>query len=303
MPRQLAPGRFERIRARLGPGGRLGVALWDTDARRTIGFDADGHYPLGSTFKVPLVAAVLAGVDRGARSLDQPVPFGPADVRDYAPVVRRRLSRGRMELRDLCHAALTESDNSAADLLLREIGGAAAFNAFVQGCGDAVTRLDRPSPEPDIADPGDRREGTTPAAMAALVHSLLYGDILSRDSQGRLRDWMNGTIRLRSRLAADLPASPESGREGSQGGSGEISLLYPTAQPRLILVAFISGGDPRPIVHEAAHASVVRAVYTLMRPVQHADPPEINYPVGADRRSSRDRLRGHRENCAGPGIG
>lgn len=49
---------FETVRARLGPGARLGVAALDTGTGRTIAFDADWRYAMASTFKVPLAAAV-----------------------------------------------------------------------------------------------------------------------------------------------------------------------------------------------------------------------------------------------------
>jgi len=280
IPAELSPARFERIRSRLGPGARLGVGLFDMMSERTAGFEADSRFPLGSTFKVPLVAAVLERIDRDEMTLSQQVAVAAGDIVEYAPVVRRRLRQGRMRLNDLCAAAVVDSDNSAANLLLREIGGPESFNAFVRRCGDRVTRLDRYEPELNLVDAGGERDSTTPAAMAGLVHELLAGDILSRDSRSRLSEWMQRPIRLRIRLRADLPP-PSGGADRGVAAAGEIDRLYPRGQGAVIVAAYIAGGDSRPMAREAAFESVARAVAAAMPgSALPSDPPEISYPIG-----------------------
>ena len=81
-----------------------------------------------STFKLGLVGAVLERVDQGQVRLDQPLRYGPGDLLDHAPVCRARLGEGALSVGELCAAAIMVSDNTAANLLLRMLGGPPGFN-------------------------------------------------------------------------------------------------------------------------------------------------------------------------------
>ena len=267
-----SPGEFERIRARLGPNARLGVGIFDTLSRAASGFDSDSRYPLASAFKLPLVAAVLKEAEADRRSLSDEIGFEAQDLQDHAPVVRRRLRRGRLSLRELCAAALRESDNSAANILLREIGGPGALNRFVRSCGDEVTRLDRYAPELNVRAEGDERDTTTPAAMAELTYRLVIGDVLSHESRARLESWLPWGDR-RDRIRADFPPVGAS----TQVATAEIAMLHPVDHERVIVAIFLSGSDPAPRARVAAEAAVFRLVAdNLNRAPFPAEPPQIN---------------------------
>src|SRR5688500_16662927 len=69
-------------------GGRLGVAMLDTASGARLGHRQDERFPLCSTFKLLLAAAVLARVDRQQERLDTRIPFRQADLLEHAPVTR-----------------------------------------------------------------------------------------------------------------------------------------------------------------------------------------------------------------------
>ncbi len=98
------------------------------------------------------------------------------DLVEYSPVTEKHLTDG-MTVRELCSAAITMSDNTAANLLLTTIGGPKELTAFAQH-GDHVTRLDRWEPELNEAIPNDERDTTMPAAMATTLRKLLTGELL-----------------------------------------------------------------------------------------------------------------------------
>ena len=83
---------FGPLQVRLGRGGRLGVAALEVATGRWLFHDEASRYAMCSTFKLALAADVLAHVDRGALSLAQEIPFRPADLLDYAPVVRANIA-------------------------------------------------------------------------------------------------------------------------------------------------------------------------------------------------------------------
>src|SRR6202451_1846698 len=137
----LASKRLAEIEAR--EGGRLGVFMRDTGTAATIEHRADERFPMCSTFKLLAAAAALQRVDDGAERLDRKIAYGPGGLLEYAPITGAHLAEGGMTVADLCAAAIDWSDNTAANLVLQSIGGAAGFTQFARSLGDEVTRLDR----------------------------------------------------------------------------------------------------------------------------------------------------------------
>jgi beta-lactamase class A len=167
---------FAAIEAKTG--GRLGVAVIDTETGARTGYRAAERFAMCSTSKLLSVGAVLARVDVGAETLDRVIPYTQADLVTYSPETSRHAGAG-MTLAALCRAAITLSDNTAANLLLTTIGGPKGFTAYARRIGDAHTRLDRTETTLNEAAPGDPRDTTTPADMARNLEKLTLGRTLS----------------------------------------------------------------------------------------------------------------------------
>ncbi len=115
-----------------------------------------------------------------------------------------------MTLAEMCQAALQQSDNAAANLLLRVLGGPPAITAFARSIGDEESRLDRWETELNSAVPGDLRDTTTPLALGIGFRNLLTGDVLSPAGRRQLEDWMraNQTSSMRAGLPAGVDHRP-----------------------------------------------------------------------------------------------
>lgn len=251
------------LRESLGPGGRFGFAAVDTGSGRGFGLASDERFAMCSTFKLPLAAAILAEVEAGRLALEQPVEFGPSDLLDYAPVVRRNLERGRLPLGQLCAAIVEVSDNSAANLLLRLIGGPDGLTAFIRRCGDGVTRLDRYEEALNTNLPDDPRDTTTPAAMLALMRTLLAGDVLALESRRRLTGWLESSSTGRDRLRAGLPPDWRAGDKtgtGANGAHNDIAIAFPPGRPPVFFASYMSGGGAPQAVRNRVHAEAARIV-------------------------------------------
>jgi beta-lactamase class A len=254
---------FDALEARLGRGARLGVAALDTGSGRRLAHRQDERFAFCSTFKLPLVAATLAEVDRGRRALGDEIAFGAADLLAYAPVVRANLARGRLTVEELCAAAIEVSDNSAANLLLRPLGGPAALTRFFRGCGDRVSRLDRYEVSLGSNLPADPRDTTSPAAMLGLMHRILLGNVLRPDSRARLLGWMDLTSTGMQRLRAGFPGDWRIGHKtgtGANGGSNDVAIAWPPGRPPILLASYLTGGTAEDAARDAVHAAIAQAV-------------------------------------------
>jgi beta-lactamase class A len=231
-------------------GGRLGVCILDTATGRRLGHRIDERFAMCSTFKMPLAAAILRQTDRGKLSLDTFVPYTKADMVFNAPVTQANLAKGGMTIGALAEAAQKQSDNPAANLLLKQLGGPEGFTQFFRDLGDDVTRIDRFEPEMNKVDPGDERDTTSPRAMANTVAKILTGDALKPASREVLIQWMidttTGAKRIRAGLPADWRAGDKTGTglDGTWGKYNDNAIAWPPGKAPLIITAYYNVENP-----------------------------------------------------------
>ncbi|RLX41720.1 class A beta-lactamase family protein [Escherichia coli] len=225
---------------------RVGYIELDLNSGKILeSFRPEERFPMMSTFKVLLCGAVLSRVDAGQEQLGRRIHYSQNDLVEYSPVTEKHLTDG-MTVRELCSAAITMSDNTAANLLLTTIGGPKELTAFLHNMGDHVTRLDRWEPELNEAIPNDERDTTMPAAMATTLRKLLTGELLTLASRQQLIDWMEadkvaGPL-LRSALPAGWFIADKSGA-GERGSRGIIAALGPDGKPSRIVVIYTTGSQ------------------------------------------------------------
>lgn len=220
-------------------GVRLGVVAIDPETGRTYGYRADEAFALCSTFKTYAAAAVLQRSAAGASDLNSPVFVDPADVVENSPVTEASAG-GSMTLAELAEAALTKSDNTAGNYLLREIDGPSALTSFARTIGDEVTRLDRWEPDLNAAIPGDPRDTSTPRALAGGYQHLLLDNGLQDSERDRLETWMRASTTSETRIRAGLPegwTSADKSGAGSYGTVNDVGVVWdPQGKPLVLAI-------------------------------------------------------------------
>jgi len=238
------------------------VAALDTADGTRVRYRADERFPMCSTFKLPLVAAVLHRVDVGQEQLGRHVIYDQAAVLEYAPTTSQHVSDG-MSVEQLCEASILISDNTAANLLLETMGGPAGLTRFLRSIGDPTSRLDRNEPMLNTAIEGDERDTTTPSAMLATMNELLLGSALSAGSRERLRGWLVATKTGGKRLRAGLPPGFRAGDKtgtGNNGATNDIAIVWPEAKPALLIAAYSVGSSASTERLSEMLADVARAI-------------------------------------------
>jgi beta-lactamase class A len=205
---------------------------------------------------------VLRRVGQGEESLARRIAVRQQDLVPWAPFGETRVGHDA-SVEELCAAAMTQSDNVAANLLLATIGGPAGVGAFARTLGDARTRLDRPEVELNAAIPGDPRDTTTPLAMLGNLHALLLGDALPDAARERLLGWLRanttGDKRLRAGLPADWRVGDKTG-SGEHGTTNDIAILWPPGRAPLLVCAYLTGSKLDSESRDAIHAGLARAL-------------------------------------------
>lgn len=242
---------------------RIGVVALDTASGQRIEHRAGERFAMCSTFKLLAAAAVLKRVDAGEDKLDRFISYSEKDLQTHAPVTKAHVKEGGMKLGELCVAALQESDNTAANLLLISLGGPAGLTKFVRTLGDQTTRSDRMEPALNEFVASDERDTTTPSAMCRDLQTLFLGDVFSVASRQQLEEWLVGnqtrSAMIRSGVPKDWQVGDKTGR-GDNGATNDIGILRPPGHAPIFLAIYTDGSKAPMERRAAAIAEVTKLV-------------------------------------------
>jgi beta-lactamase class A len=241
----------------------LGFGLMNLDSGEFWVRLGDRTFPMQGVFKLPLGAAVLSEVDAGRLNLGEVLTLTDKELSPaWSPIADAWPGRTTYTAGELLAAAVSDSDNTAADLLMKRIGGPGAVNAWLQGQGIQEVRVDRYEREvqPDVfgmasfraawkgqaafeaalatvsparrraamlAYMADPRDSATPRGMLGFLRRLDQGELVSTASTRRLETLMLATPRGNDRLKAGLPkGSSFAHKSGTSGVTDGLCAAY-----------------------------------------------------------------------------
>lgn len=225
-------------------GGRLGVAILDTASQRLISHRGDERFALCSTFKCLAAAHVLGRVDRKQEDLSRRIVYSTEQLVPYSPTTELHVGGQGLSVGSLCEAAMTLSDNTAANLMLDSMGGPEGLTAWLRSIGDTQTRLDRREPELNENRPGDPRDTTTPIAMLRTLNTLVLGEKLTLASRDQLTAWLVNNQTGDKKLRAGVPVSWRVGDKtgsGANNASNDVAVIWPGDRPPILVTAYYTG--------------------------------------------------------------
>ena len=165
-----------------------------------------------------------------------------SDLVNYNPIAEKHLDTG-MTLAEFSAATIQYSDNTAMNKILEHLGGPAKVTEFARTIGDKTFRLDRTEPTLNTAIPGDKRDTTTPLAMAESLRKLTLGNALGEQQRAQLVTWLKGNTTGGQSIRAGLPASWAVGDKtgaGDYGTTNDIAVIWPENHAPLVLVTYFT---------------------------------------------------------------
>ena len=238
-------------------GGRLGIAVVDGRGKLVSADRGNERFAMCSTFKLLLAGQVLERAAKGV-SLRTPRSFTRGDLVSYSPGTEKLIGpdgMGEQRLGLAARDAVVLSDNTAANLILKQIGGPAAFTAALRRSGDAVTRLDRIEPGLNENAPGDERDTTSPIAMATSAATYVFGNRLSPDHRKQLRGWMIESATGLKRIRAGLPQGWIAGDKTGTCGTAynDVAFVETPGGRKYVIAIYLD----RPAVEGDAASAVI----------------------------------------------
>ncbi len=279
-----------------------GVDALHIETGRTVSLRGSEAFPMASAFKLPVAVQILSLVDDGKLTLDQMVSLTPPDLHPGSGKLTELLFHPGVSLsiQNLLELALVISDNTAADVLLREAGGPPAVTARMRALGLPGIRVDRSTallisdwqgaknlppeslwnrelwdklydavPERDHlrarrAGTIDPRDTATPDDMTKLLLRVWKGNALMPESARLLLDMMDRCQTGKSRIRGLLPqGTGVAHKTGSLGGvANDIGFItLPGDAGHVAISVFTKASNKPEEVSEKAIAEIARTVY------------------------------------------
>lgn len=275
-------------------GGEVGVAAEHLERGQRFAQNGEVRFPMASTFKIAVAGAVLRQIDDGALELGRMIAVAPGDRVDSAVIATQLPHDGvALSVHNLLEVMLVHSDNTATDVLMKAVGGAAGVNAWLEGLAIQGQRVDRdtagllrdffqlpPGPvattlraafadRPDLArladlpNPAfddDPRDTSTPGAMLDLLCAIQRGRALSPSGTQALLDILSrcatGDARLRGRLP---PGASVANKTGTIGGTtNDVGVISLPDGSHLAIAIFVKKSARAPAERERAIAEIAR---------------------------------------------
>lgn len=282
--------------------GTLGIAVLDLQSGTEWHANAEQAFPMMSVFKAPVAAAVLARVEHGELSMDQTVTVKRSELE--SGTIRDHFQGEQMSftVRQLLTDAVSKSDNTAVDALLKLVGGPAVVTAFLRTHGIDGMRVDlgengigsvfadlKPNQQPPAGETAaqelarlqrgyqaylaDPRNRSTPRAAVSFLHKLWDKELLSPTSTQYLVDLMEAQT-VPSRLRAGLPSgvrlADKCGTSYSLGNMtaafNDIGILTWPDGHTVIVAAFLTASTASQDERNALFAELARQVSTSLHP-------------------------------------
>lgn len=252
--------------------GKVGVSAIVLETGETVSLNPRDHFPMQSVYKLPIGMAVLRQVDAEKIKLDQKVQLTKDDYPQpgqYSPIRDKYPNGVELSVKELVRFAISESDSTASDVLMRLIGGASAVQAFLSELRVTDWKVLNSEKEMGQDWQTQYRNWATPEAAVALLRAVHEGKGLSEASHGLVLKFMTESIRGEKRLKALLPPGTivphKTGTSGSRSGisaaTNDIGIITLPNGRHVAIAVFVSDSPADEATREGVIAKVAKAVW------------------------------------------
>jgi beta-lactamase class A len=267
--------------------GKVSVACSLPESSLNCDLDPHAHPPMQSVFKFPLAVTALHLVEQGKLSLDQSIRFLPTDrilPHTHSPL-QDKYPEAKVDvpLRELLGLAVSQSDNVAADIVLRTIGGPAIVNDYMDSIGVSGFHLEDGEDGLAREVAAQYRNWFEPAGAVQLLRRISDNSPLSPERTRMLLQWMqetpNGALRMKGKLPFGTIVMHKTGTSGTKNGvtfaTNDIGLITLPDGRRVAIAIFVTDSRAADDARDAVIARIAKAAYD--EAIQTKSKPALSY--------------------------
>ncbi len=242
--------------------GRIGVYMINTANNTYIGYRANERFPVGCTAKVIGVAAILSQSMSHRNLLSKKISYSAKNLTNWSPITKQHLATG-LTIEQLCAAAISFSDNTAMNLLVKQMGGLSEMTHFAHTLGNTSFRQDNNWPKEAYSGGKDNLDdSSTPKDMAKSLQKLAFTNFLAYPQKKMLIAWLKANTTGSRRIKAGLPkgfmVADKTGTGGAYGTTNDLGIIWPPQCPPLIMAIYYTSENKSAATREDVVAAATR---------------------------------------------
>jgi beta-lactamase class A len=252
--------------------GRVGVSALVLETGETININPRYHYPMQSVYKLPISMAVMKQVDAGKIKLEQKVRVTKDDFGSpgqHSPIRDKNPKGTELTVNELLRFAISESDGTASDVLMRLAGGPQTIQAYLTELKIANMIVLNTEKEIGRDWQTQYKNWASPEAAVALLRALYERRGLSESAQGLLLKYMTestpGAKRLKGLLPAEAVVAHKTGTSGVEKGitaaTNDIGIITLPNKRHLAIAVFVSDSPETEATREEVIAKIAKALW------------------------------------------
>lgn len=252
--------------------GKVGVSAIVLETGENVGLNQNERFPMQSVYKLPISMAVLRQVEQGLLTLDQKIKVEKADMvspGQRSPIRDKNPNGTELSVRELIGLAVSESDGTASDVLMRVAGGAAAIQTYIDEVG--IAEMIVKNTEKEFAKDWQVQydNWASPEGAVALLAALDAADGISAAHRDLLLKFMTdsptGPKRLKGLLPPGTPVAHKTGTSGTRdritAATNDIGIITLPNGNHIAIAVFVADSSDNEKTREAVIAKITKAVW------------------------------------------
>lgn len=254
----------------------VGVSIIGNNGKDTLSIHGDRKFPMQSVFKFHIALAVLSEIDKGKLSLDQKIEIGKDELVAegfWSPLRDENPNGGIFTIERLIQYAVSHSDNTACDVLIRLIGTPKTVEEYIKKSG--VNAIQITFDEKDMQAKWENmfQNWTTPKAASETL-KLFYenkSNLLSQSTYDFFwktnKETTTGKNRIRGHLPKETVVAHKTGWSGTNKETGitaavnNIGVVFLPNGEYFIISVFVSESKEDIETNEKIIADIAKATY------------------------------------------
>lgn len=217
------------------PALKPSIYVWDYESGKHADLNADDVYPTASIIKIPVLIQLFKAIEAGMIKLDDKIAMTDYYKSEGSGSLQFKGDKAVYSVDDLARVMITESDNSATNMLMDATGGMNAMNQSLRKWGMKHTRLN--DWLPDLSG----TNVTTSKEMATMLYNIDNPNFLTLNSREKMVDYMSHVHNNRL-VQAGLPSSAIFIHKTGDIGKmlGDAGIVYTPNGKKYIVVMLVN---------------------------------------------------------------
>ena len=217
------------------PSLKPSIYVWDYESGKYADLNAQQVYPTASIIKIPVLIQLFKAIEMGMIKLDDKIAMTEYYKSEGSGSLQFKGVNSVYTVDDLARVMITESDNSATNMLMDATGGMNAMNSSLRKWGMKETRVNDWLPDLQGTNV------TTSKEMAAMLYNIDNPNFLTLNSREKIVDYMSHVHNNRL-IQAGLPANAIFLHKTGDIGKmlGDAGIVYTPNGKKYIVVMLVN---------------------------------------------------------------